>query len=150
MKILLAVDGSSFSDAAVQAVAMQPWPAGSVVKVISAIKLPFTPTAETRSLPESEYSQIEKARTAQAQVAIDKAVTALNHHAAQGIAIDSAAIIGDPRAVIVEAAADWQADLIVMGSRGLGGFKNLLLGSVALSVLTDAPCSVQIVRCKAA
>jgi nucleotide-binding universal stress UspA family protein len=150
MKILLAVDGSDFSDAALQAVATQPWPAGSAVKVISAIKLPFTPTVETRSLPESDYSQIEKAKTAQAQAAIDKAVAALQTHAAQGIAIEAAAIIGDPREVIVKAAADWQADLIVLGSRGLGGFKNLLLGSVALSVLTDAPCSVQIVRRKIA
>jgi nucleotide-binding universal stress UspA family protein len=150
MRILLAVDGSAFSDAALEAVVTQPWPAGSVVKVLSTIKLPFVPTAETRSLPDSEYSQIEKARTEQAQTTIAKAVAALHTRAAPGITIESAAIIGDPREVIVEAAAAWQADLIVLGARGLGGFKNLLVGSVALSVLTNAPCSVQIVRRKTA
>ncbi len=144
MRILLAVDGSAFSDAAIQAVVTQPWPAGSVVKVVSAIKLPFVPTAETRSLPESEYSQIEKARTEQAHAAITRAEAALRANPAQPLSIESAAVIGDPRDV----ATEWKADLIVLGSRGLGGFKRFLLGSVAFSVLTCAPCSVQLVRRK--
>lgn len=148
MKILLAVDGSVFSEAAIQAVATQPWPAGSVVKVISAIKLPFVPTAETRSLPESPYSQIEKARTEQAQASIANALAVLHEQVGQGISIESATIIGDPREVILDAATAWQADLIVLGSSGLSGFKRFMLGSVALSVLNYAPCSVQIVRRK--
>ena len=37
MKILLAVDGSTFSDAAVHEVAARPWPGGSALKVISAV-----------------------------------------------------------------------------------------------------------------
>lgn len=150
MRILLAVDGSSFSDAAVQAVVTQPWPVGSVIKVVSVIKLPFVPTAETRSLPESEYSQIEKARTEQAQAAIARAVAALSAPSAQPFSIESAAPIGDPREVILAAATAWQADLIVLGSRGLGGFKRFLLGSVASSALNYAPCSVRIVRRKTA
>lgn len=148
MRILLAVDGSAFSDAAIQAVVTQPWPAGSVVKVVSAIKLPFVPTAETRSLPESEYSQIEKARTEQAHAAITRAEAALRANPAQPLSIESAAVIGDPRDVIIDDATEWKADLIVLGSRGLGGFKRFLLGSVAFSVLTCAPCSVQLVRRK--
>jgi nucleotide-binding universal stress UspA family protein len=148
MKILLAVDGSAFSDAAVQAVAVQPWPAESVVKVVSAVKLPFTPTAETRSLPESDYSQIEKARTEQAQAVIAKALAALGERGTPEMKIESATLIGDPREIIVDEATKWEADLVVLGSRGLGGLKRLLLGSVATSVLTDAPCSVQIVRRK--
>jgi hypothetical protein len=70
MKILLAVDGSAGSDAAADAVAGRPWPAGSRVKVVSAVKLPFTPTDETRSLPESYYSQLEKSGREKAQEAI--------------------------------------------------------------------------------
>lgn len=57
---------------------------------------------------------------------------------------------GDPAAEILEAAKDLRADLIVTGSRGLGGLESLLLGSVARNVLTHARCSVLIVRIGAA
>jgi nucleotide-binding universal stress UspA family protein len=52
----------------------------------------------------------------------------------------------DPRHAIVEAASEWPADLIVMGSHGRRGLDRLLLGSVAESVVRHAPCSVHIVR----
>jgi nucleotide-binding universal stress UspA family protein len=41
------------------------------------------------------------------------------------------------------------ADLVVLGSRGLGGVRRLVLGSVSESVLTHAACSVLIVRPRA-
>jgi nucleotide-binding universal stress UspA family protein len=47
---------------------------------------------------------------------------------------------------IVEFAEKEKVDLIVMGTRGLGGFKKLLLGSVSNGVVSHAPCSVLIVR----
>jgi len=47
---------------------------------------------------------------------------------------------------ILEAAAKWDADLVVVGSHGQRGIRSLLLGSVAESVARDAKCSVEIVR----
>lgn len=55
MRILLAVDGSARSLAAAREAARRPWPPGSIVKVISALKPHFMPADETRSLPESCY-----------------------------------------------------------------------------------------------
>ena len=48
---------------------------------------------------------------------------------------------GDPAGAILEAAENEKADLIVMGSRGLGPLKSLLLGSVSQKVSHLAPCS---------
>jgi nucleotide-binding universal stress UspA family protein len=146
MKILLAVDGSASSLAAAKEVARRPWPPGSSIKVISAFKLPFVPTDETRSLPESDYSQLEKAERAQARAAMDRAQEILRQSADTGLELESEVMLGDAREVILDEAAAWRADLIVLGSRGLGGVKRFLLGSVPLGVLTQAPCSVQIVR----
>jgi nucleotide-binding universal stress UspA family protein len=66
-----------------------------------------------------------------------------------GLAAEAVVRDGDPRATIVDEAEAWAADLIVVGSHGYTGLKRWLLGSVAQSVVSHAPCSVEIVRHKA-
>jgi nucleotide-binding universal stress UspA family protein len=61
-----------------------------------------------------------------------------------GVECERAAVQGTAAAVLVEAAED--ADLLVVGSRGLGGFTGLLLGSVSQQCAHHAPCPVVIVR----
>jgi nucleotide-binding universal stress UspA family protein len=53
---------------------------------------------------------------------------------------------GDPAAVICRRAEELGADLLVLGSRGLGMLDRLLLGSVNSAVVQRAPCSVLVVR----
>lgn len=53
---------------------------------------------------------------------------------------------GYPADVIVEIADNEKFDLIVLGSRGLGGFKSLVLGSVSDRVVHHAHCPVLVVR----
>jgi nucleotide-binding universal stress UspA family protein len=52
------------------------------------------------------------------------------------------AIPGDPAEVLLEAAKDFDAGLIVVGSRGLASHAHFILGSVAASVAHHAPCDV--------
>jgi nucleotide-binding universal stress UspA family protein len=52
------------------------------------------------------------------------------------------AIAGDPASVLLEAAKDFDADLIVVGSKGLTSHAHFILGSVASSVAHHAPCDV--------
>ena len=145
-RVIICVDGSGYSDAAVDEMSRRVWPDGSVVKVISVVRLPFTPNEETRSLPDSYYSQLEKAETGKAQTAITSAVAHLKQSGITQPEIESEIILGDAREKILDEAARWEADLIVLGSRGLGGFKRFLLGSVAQGVAAYAPCSVEIIR----
>lgn len=53
---------------------------------------------------------------------------------------------GRPSAVLLETVSANQAQMLVVGARGVGGFNGLLLGSVGLHVVTSAPCPVVIVR----
>lgn len=53
---------------------------------------------------------------------------------------------GDPSEEIIRLANIYQADLIVIGSRGLTGVKQILQGSVSNQVVEDAPCSVLVVK----
>jgi nucleotide-binding universal stress UspA family protein len=75
----------------------------------------------------------------------EKASKSLNE---KGLKIESAVREGDARSLVVDEARKWSADLIVLGSHGYSGIKRLLLGSVASSVVSHAPCSVEIVRRK--
>jgi len=59
---------------------------------------------------------------------------------------ETAVASGDVREKIVEYAAEWGADLIVLGSHGRSGASRFLLGSVTEWIARHAPCSVKIVR----
>ena len=53
---------------------------------------------------------------------------------------------GAPAETIARAAAEWRADLIVIGSHGRTGVRRVLLGSVAEEVMRNAPCPVLVAR----
>jgi nucleotide-binding universal stress UspA family protein len=63
-----------------------------------------------------------------------------------GFKADAAVEVGDVRERIIDSAAQWGADLIVVGSHGQRYIKSFLLGSVAEFVARHAKCSVEIVR----
>ncbi|MCP5072738.1 MAG: universal stress protein [Rhodobacteraceae bacterium] len=66
---------------------------------------------------------------------------------AKGVEVVNLVLIdGDPARKIVQTAKSEQADLIAMGSRGLGGAEGLLAGSVSYKVNHAAPCSCMVVR----
>lgn len=144
MKILLAVDGSACSNAAVASVAARPWPPGSSLKIISAVELPFMPTPETWALPDSYYAQLEEAAQEQAQKAVDDAAARL---AQSQLEITTEVQNGRARDVILNEAENWKADLLVVGSHGYSGWQRFWLGSVSQSIASHAHCSVEIVRC---
>jgi nucleotide-binding universal stress UspA family protein len=148
MKILLATDGSEYSQAAVDSVAERPWPKGSVVKIVSVMEIPYAPTTEGWALPNSYYRELEKVAREQAQSAITAAVERFKSVIPLRVEVSAKIISGSPKQVIMEEAEKWSADLIVVGSRGYSGWQRLLLGSVSHAVATHAHCSVEIVRQK--
>src|SRR5215217_6302612 len=74
MKILLAVDGSPCSDAAIEEVACRPWPEGSSVKVLSTFELPMPPTPEAWALPVNYFAEMDVALRKQAQIVVERAL----------------------------------------------------------------------------
>jgi nucleotide-binding universal stress UspA family protein len=142
MRILLAVDGSAPSQDAIDEIAKRSWPASSTARVISVVR-PYVPPATEFNpgafTPQDVLQQQEKA----AQQIAAGAAQRLTH---SGLSVDTAVRQGDPRTVIVDEAAEWGADLVVVGSHGHIGLTRLLLGSVAQAVVAHAPCSVEVVR----
>lgn len=148
MRILLAVDGSEYGKAAADSVAARPWPANSVIKVLSAIEPPYYPTTETWVLPENYYSEMESAAKDQAQTAVKSALETLGANKIAPIEIIGEIKSGAAKEVILDEAKRWDADLVVVGSHGYRALERFLLGSVSNTVASHAPCSVEIVRLK--
>jgi nucleotide-binding universal stress UspA family protein len=142
MRILLAVDGSAPSQDATDEVAARAWPAPTTARVISVVRPYVPPAAEFvpgALTPQDVFQQQEKD-------AQQIAASAAERLTQSGLSVDTAVRQGDPQAVIVDEAAEWGADLIVVGSHGHTGLTRLLLGSVAQAVVAHAPCSVEVVR----
>jgi len=82
-------------------------------------------------------------RESSARKAFDAARQAMGH---SQTAVEEAILAGSPAEAIVEHAAQTTQPMIVIGSRGLSGFKEMLLGSVSQRVLHRAECPVTVVR----
>lgn len=142
MRLLLAVDDSEYSQAAVEQVATHFNPQTTEIKMLHVM-----PLASYSSPPQMsrgyapEMEELEK----DARSNLDKLAKKLR---AAGFALGVAVEKGEVRSTILDSAADYRADLIVVGSHGHTGLERLLLGSVAESVVRHATCSVLVVRTK--
>jgi nucleotide-binding universal stress UspA family protein len=143
MRILLATDGSEHSEAAARNLIKRPWPAGSLVRVVSVASLPFPLVTPYPGLGTIDYEGLKQSISQQAQALVDREVVSIQK---AGLAVETALRHGDPRSEIVQEAEDWKADLIVVGSHGRTGVSRLLLGSVAEYVVRHASCSVEVAR----
>jgi len=138
MRVLVALDGSPGADVALRLVAGLPWPDGSVVRLIGAVEGDLQPIAPNELLG-------EPARRApvELQAAQDEAARLLER---PGLTVDRVVRRGQPAAAIIDEARALDANLVVMGTRGLGRVRTLLVGSVAAGVVDGAPCPVLVAR----
>ena len=147
MKVLLAVDGSPHSHAALVQFAKQPWPKGTEVQILTVIH-PSIPLLIELTLVIAA-AHVEEAEELREQApALVEAASRLIRDAAPAVTVTTKILEGVPKDMIVREANDWGADLIVLGSHGYGRVRRMALGSVASAVVAKAPCSVQVIRAK--
>lgn len=144
MRILLPVDESPYSEAALNALVAEFKPRGTQVRVLYVVE-PITAYLTAGLVPElvTASAQIERSREKEAEALLNKMAATLRK---AGFAAVTTVDTGDPTGVILDHAKQWPADLIVMGSHGLRGLSRLLMGSVSDAVVRHADCSVQVVR----
>jgi nucleotide-binding universal stress UspA family protein len=147
MRILLAIDGSPCSEAAVTEVLTRPWPADTEIRIVSAFEVPLSPSPEAWAISSEYYEQMERVAREQAQAIVDAAAVKIEAALDQTVSVTTAVLIGSPRSAILEESENWKADLILVGSHGYGPWQRLLLGSVSQAVVSHARCSVEVVRC---
>ena len=143
MKILIAIDGSDFSQAALQSVIARPWPPNTSVKVLHVVEPPSLIMGREMAAYDPEFEAVWKALREQAKDLVEKAAEKLR--AGQFI-VSTELVEGDPKSQIIDVANAWHADMIVLGSHGRTGLSRFLIGSVSQAVVRHAHCSVEIIR----
>ena len=143
MKILLAVDESRFSDAAVEVVIDRAQPKSDEVRVLHVVEPP--PLLLTREMGgyEPKLEEMLQRQLQEAETLVNKTAGKLER---KGFRVTTDVEEGDPRSRILDIASQWHADLIVLGCHGRRGVERFLMGSVSEGVARHAPCSVQIIR----
>ena len=144
MKILLAIDDSQFSEAALQMVLTRYRHEGTEVRVLHVVE-PIA-LAVPPFMVEGYAPQLDEVRQEQLKQAQELVAQAAEKLLAAGFLADTAVVEGNARGEIVDLAAEWHADLIVVGSHGRKGLDRFLLGTVSDFVARHALCSVEIVR----
>jgi nucleotide-binding universal stress UspA family protein len=144
MKVLIAVDSSKFSDAAVDAIANRPWWGDTELLVLSVVPV-MVPNANDFSPHYHELYRIQEAEKKSAKELVDHTVSKLKE-ALPYCAVTGTVEEGHIIDFIITKASQWGADIIVLGSHGRKGFSRLVLGSVAEAVVNRAPCSVEIIK----
>ena len=129
-RIVVGVDGSDNADRAAEWAAIQAERTASLLEIHAAFGPAYVFLAP---------SEVE----ATTRQLVDNATKRVRH-IAPGLDIDCVTHDGSPAPALIEASAG--ADLLVVGSRGLGGFGGLLLGSVSQQCVAHAKCPVVVVH----
>ena len=137
MKVLLATDGSDDARVAATWLTESPLFQDATVMILTVAVLP-EPYVEVQTLGTLRDSILNDARRVgeEAQKLLAPRWPDAEVRVSEG----------DPREEIVRVAEKGQADLIVVGARGLGAVRGLFLGSVALAVARHASCAVLVVK----
>jgi nucleotide-binding universal stress UspA family protein len=138
MKIVLATDGSEFSEGAARFLAALDLLPDDEIVVIHAIS-----SVHFQDNRKSYEAAIRRFKEEAGAKILESAATVLRNCNAK---ISTALVDGYPEKAIPDAASERHADLVVMGSRGLRGIKSLVVGSVPRSVAIGSPKPILVVK----
>ncbi|HXX39213.1 MAG TPA: universal stress protein [bacterium] len=144
MKVLVATDGSPHAiRAAVFAARLAREVPGTELVVVSVGHVPALATGGSSRDAIAGLEAVEQGLEQVGRAALDKTTREIE---GTGVPVTTAYRTGDPSAEIMKAAQEIGADMIVVGSRGLGQIGGLILGSVSERVLHRAHLPVLVVR----
>ena len=147
-RIVLGFDGSPHARKAIQIVARLDVPRGAQVTLFTAVDTMQVPAqtlapVDARRAVAEEVARVNEERLARARTGLEQPRRTLT---AAGWKVKTVISDGAPLRDLLRVVATTRADLLVVGARGVGGVKHLLLGSVAEGALSRSPVPVLVVR----
>jgi nucleotide-binding universal stress UspA family protein len=141
--MVIGTDGSETASEAVRQATELARRLGAKIHVVSA----YEPVPEARLREERQEVPADMQWMVNPREDVDETLkTAAQGIEEAGVEVETHAREGDPADAILDVAEEQQADLIVVGNKGMTGAKRFLLGSVPNKVSHHAPCSVMIIR----
>ena len=142
MRLLLAVDSITTLNILLDEVVVRSWPKATEARVLSVVEDEEVPL---EMWPEAGYGV---AAVRQEMRRREEQITALaiERLRSTGISTEVTIMRGNPKDSIPFASRKWATDLILVRAHNRADFRNWMLGSVAKSVVENAPCSVEVVR----
>jgi nucleotide-binding universal stress UspA family protein len=142
-RIVVGTDGSETATEAVKQAADLASKVGATLAIVSA----YEPVPSSRLREERQQVPDDLAHTVGPREDVDATLADAAKLSQQvGVGVETFARQGDPADAILDVAEESNADLIIVGNKGMTGAKRFLLGSVPNKVSHHAPCSVLIVR----
>ncbi|MCA2219021.1 universal stress protein [Jidongwangia harbinensis] len=142
--IVVGVDGSPHSETAVEWAATRARETGARLRLTHAHDLPVPIPTISLAAPASPSTADPAADAARAGEAVLATAVAVAHRHGRDIEVTTDLRVGGAAPALIDASE--QCDLIVVGSRGRGGFTGMLLGSVSVQVSAHADCPTIVVR----
>lgn len=146
VRLLVGVDGTPDSDTAVNEIASRSWPAGSSVKVLSAVGPIAILTDPVFAYDAMQWSADQGGFAAEWERMERVAFNAAAKLRDAGLLVDTVVTDGAPVPLLLDEVEKLGADCIFLGARGHHFMDRFLLGSVSSAVATRADCSVEVVR----
>jgi nucleotide-binding universal stress UspA family protein len=143
-KVLIAVEDKEFGEAIAKFVIGHDWGDEPEFKIVNVVEHPLIQSL-LENMSESVKADVTEERIRRGK-ALTMAIGTELRTSFPKAKIIEAILDGSPAQQVLKEAADWSADFIVLGSHGKPALDRMLLGSVSLSVLSHAPCSVLIVK----
>ena len=141
--IVVGTDGSSTAGEAVRQATELATQVGAAVHLVSA----YEPVPEGRLRDERQQVPDDMQWMINPREDVDNVLKdAADSIEKAGVKVETYAREGDPADAILDVAEEQNADLIVVGNKGMTGAKRFLLGSVPNKISHPAPCSVMIIR----
>ena len=147
MKVMIATDGSDFSNAAITECCLNIIrPENTELLIVSVYEDSYPIMAEPFAMSAEYYQKVEETVREMCDQHLDEATKIVRAQFPDPeFKVTTEILRGAPDQQIIERAKEWDADLIVVGSHGRG-FWGRLIGSVSNGVMHHAPCSVLVVR----
>lgn len=143
-KIVVAFDGSTDSTKAVRLAASLASKYGSSIILVHVYPSPAIGFSAASGMPIPDYGDLEGAAKASGQSILSQGMQLAKEigATARGELIEASSVVE----AVVNFSASENADLIVVGTRGMTGFKQLILGSVSSGLVSHAKCPVLVAR----
>lgn len=142
MKVLLAIADEDFGAAVTSFAVQHKWPEDTEFRVLHIIE--WAPPERELAASQSLAQYLED-RHHYASKVTSKAAAELKQ-AMPHASVEELIMEGSPVQRIIASANAWKADMIVLGSHGRRGINLFILGSVSLGVVSNASCSVVVIR----